>query len=278
MRPEAFFLPRGDGQRFSLFHAAATTDILGSVVYAHPFGEELNKSRRMAALQARALAERGLQVLQPDLLGCGDSSGDFSDARWESWVEDLVHACSWVRQRSAAPLWLWGLRAGCLLATEVARRLEQPPQLLLWAPVTAGRPVVQQFLRLAAAADLASGNAKATLDALRQQLARGETVEIAGYRTAAPLLQSLEHAVLQPPAVAGSVLWFDLTTQADASLSPVAAKTVQTWGDAGHAVDARLVHGPAFWQTAEIEEAQELIETTTEAVLGATANAASSRP
>ena len=55
----------------------------------------MNKSRRMAALQARAFAEMGFGVLQIDLFGCGDSSGDFSDARWDIWKQDLI-ACQGV--------------------------------------------------------------------------------------------------------------------------------------------------------------------------------------
>jgi len=42
----------------------------------------MNKSRRMVALQARALAGRGFAVLQMDALGCGDSAGDMQDATW----------------------------------------------------------------------------------------------------------------------------------------------------------------------------------------------------
>jgi len=60
------------------------------VVFAQPFVEEMNKSRRMAALQARALAGQGWAVLLPDLLGCGDSPGDKGDARWTAWVDDSV--------------------------------------------------------------------------------------------------------------------------------------------------------------------------------------------
>lgn len=220
----------------------------------------------MVALQARALADQGWQVLQIDLLGCGDSSGDFADASWQAWIDDLVHACLWIRQPSDGALWLWGLRAGCLLATEVVRRLEHPVNLLLWAPILAGRTVTQQFLRLAAAADMADGNAKATMTRLRQQLARGEHIEIAGYRTAAPLLEPLEQATLQVGTNAGGISWFELATRADAQLSPVASKTVQAWREAGHAVDASVLQGPSFWQTTEIEEAPALILATTRAV------------
>ena len=61
----------------------------GRLLYLHPFAEEMNKSRRMAALACRALAAAGFAVLQIDLRGCGDSSADFGDASWADWQADV---------------------------------------------------------------------------------------------------------------------------------------------------------------------------------------------
>ena len=66
-------------------------------MYAHPFCEEMNKARRMAALQSRRLAALGYSVLQIDLFGCGDSSGDFADAR-EIWKRPQI-ALDWLRPK-----------------------------------------------------------------------------------------------------------------------------------------------------------------------------------
>src|SRR5687767_10614876 len=69
MRTEAMFLPvPHGGRRFCLFHTPQGA-VRALVFYIHPFAEEMNKSRRMAALQARSLAEAGFAVLQLDLLG-----------------------------------------------------------------------------------------------------------------------------------------------------------------------------------------------------------------
>ena len=60
VQQEAFFLAAEtamDGQRFCLFYPAQGHSIRGLVLYIHPFAEELNKVRRMAALQARSLAQ-----------------------------------------------------------------------------------------------------------------------------------------------------------------------------------------------------------------------------
>src|SRR5438045_2789030 len=112
---EAFFLQGEAGERFCVFYAARGAP-LGSVIYLHPFAEEMNKSRRMAALQARAFAARGYAVLQIDLLGCGDSSGGFDDARWSRWKHDVRNAQRWLSDHAEGPMHLWGLRLGALLA------------------------------------------------------------------------------------------------------------------------------------------------------------------
>ena len=266
---EVFFLSAGDGtrgQRLCLYHRPQGPRVHGAVVYVHPFAEEMNKSRRMAALQARALARCGHAVLQIDLLGCGDSSGDFGDATWSDWVADVVEAAHWLRQRHAQPLWLWGLRAGCLLASEAAARLHAPCNLLLWQPPASGKVLLQQFLRLKVAGDMLGGQAKGAMDTLRAQLAAGEPVEVAGYRLAPALARGLESAALEAGPAIGQVAWLELSTRADAALLPASAATLQRWQQAGRAVTAQVVQGPAFWQTTEIEEAPALIDATLAAV------------
>ena len=269
-------------ERFCLFYPAqrrANGDVVhGLVLYVHPFAEEMNKSRRMAALQARALSQAGYAVLQIDLLGCGDSSGDFGDATWNSWVSDVVQGCHWLRHQSntpgagsgEVPLWLWGLRTGCLLAVAAASRLEEACNFLFWQPPPSGQPLLQQFLRLKVVGDMLGGQAKGVMEGLRQQLASGAPVEIAGYLLSPDVASGLEHAALSPPVDHGSTQrleWFEISTRIDASLSPVSAKTVTQWQRAGLAVKSHIVHGPAFWQTTEIEEAPALIEATIAALV-----------
>jgi exosortase A-associated hydrolase 2 len=257
----AFHLPAAGGQRFCLFHAARGPRILGSVLYVHPFAEEMNKSRRMAALQSRALAQEGYAVLQIDLLGCGDSSGDFGDASWDAWVDDICTACQWLQQQAPAPLLLWGLRAGCLLAAQAARRMDGRFNLIFWQPSMSGKLVLQQFLRMKVASDMLGGSAKGSTEALRKDLNEGRTVEVAGYALSPRLALGLEQASLLPPSNAGRVEWLELS-QAGATLSPVAAAGQARWEQAGWQVAGRLVSGAAFWQSTEIEEAPELIEAT----------------
>lgn len=276
---EAFFLPVSGSPQgracFCIHHVPKDRPVRGLVVYVHPFAEEMNKARRMAALQSRALATQGLAVLQIDLTGCGDSSGAFDSATWSVWIDDVAAACAWLLERHACndssrqpTLWLWGLRAGCLIAAAAAGRLPLPWHLLLWQPVVSGRQHLQQFLRLKMAGNLAAGTGRGTTDALRRQLERSEPVDVAGYRLSADLASGLEAARLVPHAnPQGRVIWIELSHREEAQLLPASATAIDEWQAAGHAVFAQVVRGPAFWQTVEIEQAPDLIDATQAALL-----------
>src|SRR5690606_5881333 len=106
---KAGFLAGPRGPLFYVLHAPAVLPPRGSVLFAHPFGDEHNKARRMVAYQARALAAQGFAVLVPDLYGCGDSAGEFAAAEWAGWQDDLRACFTWLRAEYPAPLTLWGL-------------------------------------------------------------------------------------------------------------------------------------------------------------------------
>lgn len=267
---EAFFLPSGDGQRFCLFTPAQTSAVKGGVIYLHPFAEELNKTRHMATLQARAFAQAGYCVLQIDLLGCGDSSGNFGDASWASWQDDARRAVEWLQKRTDAPLWLWGLRAGALLAAEVARCLPGPVNCLFWQPMNSGQLVLQQFLRLGAAAEILAEGSKGKLTAMRSLLAKGKSIEVAGYLLTPTLAEELVTGSLDAPAttqpkadsVPPRLIWIDLVARENCQISSSTAAIINQWQDAGYSTVHHQVIGPAFWQTIEIETAPALIEAT----------------
>ncbi|MDR7272406.1 exosortase A-associated hydrolase 2 [Pelomonas saccharophila] len=264
---DVFFLPAGDEQRLCLFHAPAPASAerpRGRVLYLHPFAEEMNKSRRMAALACRALADAGFAVLQMDLRGCGDSSADFGDASWADWQADVRLGLDWLDTRApGVPQWLWGLRAGCLLASADWGR---PLNYLFWQPMTNGKLALQQFLRLKLAAEMASGASKGLMEQMKAELAAGRPVEIAGYRLGAPLALGLEAAKLAPAGAAGRVEWLELSTREDAVLTPVSEQAIKAWQDAGWSVRVQIVQGPGFWATSEIELAPALIARSVEAL------------
>ena len=236
--------------------------VRGTVVYVHPFAEEMNKSRRMAALQARALAQAGWRVVQVDLLGCGDSSGEFGDAAWQDWVDDVQAVSRWAAEHGTGPLLLWGLRCGCLVAVEAARDLAIVSGLLFWQPTSSGKNVVQQFLRLELAAQMQSGGNKAVVEEMRARLGRGESVAVAGYDLSPEMASGLDRACLEPLQRPLRVTWLEVASNAEGALTPASEMAVQRWRQAGHHVEAASVRGPSFWNSAEIEEAPELIART----------------
>jgi exosortase A-associated hydrolase 2 len=266
----AFFLPLQGGSRFCVHHAPPPGRERGrGVIYVHPFGDEMHKSRRMAALQSRRLAGEGYSVLQIDLHGCGDSSGEFVDARWESWSSDVRAAMQWLKQRVDGPLSLWGLRLGATLACDVARdRGLEIDQLLLWQPVVEGGQFLSQFLRTRLAGEmLAGGAATSALGELRKQLAEGRSLEIAGYELHPAMASAIERMALSATVPAARrVRWCELAAEPGLPLRPASRRVLDMWQARGLDVSGTSIAGEPFWATIEISECEELLAATTGAM------------
>jgi exosortase A-associated hydrolase 2 len=253
--PQPFFLNAGAAARFCLYHPAAQP-CRGSWLYVHPFAEELNKSRRMAALQARSMAQNGYAVLQVDLYGCGDSAGDFGDAGWDAWHEDLRRASAWLAAATDTQPGLWGLRLGASLAVDYSRSAPTGPAgLLLWQPVCQGAQYLRQFLRLKIASNALEQNAAAGVNAMLQSLREGLTLEIAGYRLSPVLAEAIGALDLGalPPAMPAH--WIEIGPQCP----PAAQRIRDAWQAAGTKLQFDLVDGPPFWATQEITECPALL-------------------
>ena len=259
------------GARFCIWTLPAEHAPRAIIVYAHPFAEEMNKSRRMASLQARRFAQLGCAVLQADQIGCGDSAGGFGDATWDLWVDDIVTACKVARQRAQRdwssgpdlPLWIWGLRSGCLLAVQAAARANLHADFVFWQPVLAGKQVLQQFLRLGSVAARLGKPQASTAESPRDVLAAGRTAHVAGYAIAPALANGMEAARLEAPVTPCRVEWFDAAAQAGNELPPAIRQAQATWHAAGHEISMHPITGPMFWQTTEVEDAPELVAATT---------------
>lgn len=262
---EPFFLPAISGERFCVFHPAAGAS-RGSLVYVHPFAEEMNKSRRMAALQSRMLAAHGYAVLQIDLFGCGDSSGDFGDANWETWLQDVALGVRWLRQHVGGSVTLWGLRLGALLALDAARLCDPAPAgYVLWQPIVSGEQFLTQFLRLRVASGMiADGVARTGTQDMRKEIHAGTVLEIAGYDLAPGLAVAIDGLKLAALAPLGApVHWFEVVAEADRPLSAASRRVADAWIAAGLALDTHVIAGEPFWNTIEIAESPALLAETT---------------
>jgi len=256
-----FFLDTPDGPRFCIFHAPLGT-CRGALVYVHPFAEEMNRSRRMSALGARALAAQGIGVLLLDLHGCGDSADDFGDATWDGWLRDIGCARAWLEERLGRMAGLWGLRLGALLAVAHAQRAPLPPErMLLWQPVTAGSGYLNSFLRLRLAGELlAGGSDSGGTEALREALAAGESLEIGGYTLNPHLAMGIDTADARALGPRCPIHWCEVTASAERPLPPAAVRVADTWRLQGSRVEVHLVQGPQFWTAPETVDCPALID------------------
>lgn len=256
---QALLLPLGEGNRFCVFHEPRQA-VRGSILLVPAFAEEMNLSRRMAAVQARSLAAAGFAVLQLDLFGCGDSDGDFGDATWATWVDDVVAAARWLQAKTGATPAFWGIRAGCLLAAEAAQAVGGATRLLFWQPVLAGENHWRQFLRIRLAGEVVSGNAMAPPKA--ELLDPQAVVEIAGYCVSPDLRAGLVAARLELQTLPAQVLCIEINASGKELSLPLAAQ-VRSWQDHGHEVHALALAGSMFWQAAEVPDSPDLVAATT---------------
>lgn len=267
-----FFLKADPGERYCLFHGPdPSVAPRGAVLYIHPFAEELNRSRRMAALQSRAFAAAGYGVLQIDLFGCGDSSGDFGAARLPIWRHDIALARQWLQARVTGPLHLWGLRLGALLALDHAAASPQAPDaMLLWQPVSGGAAHLQQFMRAHSTAKL-FGNASE---------ARGiHGREVAGYAVHDELAEAIAALDAGRIDVRAPVHWFEMaltsedddigdaagvaSTKAPSLQLPLGSdKIIAGWRSGGATVVTHPYIGTPFWASIENNECEGLLQAT----------------
>lgn len=289
---QPFFLSVSGRSRFCLYHSPVPGAALrGAVVYIHPFAEEMNFSRHMVALQSRALAAQGYAVLQIDLLGCGDSAGDFSEASWSAWVADIIEAARWMEARhrqlpsvgnaiesseeSPEPLTFWGLRAGCLLAAEAACAMNEPVNFLFWQPVLSGETYWRQFKRLEVAARALESHAGAPEKDANQVTGNSAMIEIAGYGISPALIVGLSASRLVLPASTRRVSCVELKpwqapeqdNATPLALSPALESAVTAWREQGKNVCCAVVPGAAFWQIAEAEDCPALRAATAQLLM-----------
>lgn len=257
-QPAGRFLDTAHGRIFCVHHAASAG---AAVVVVPPFAEEMNKCRRMWTLLAAELATTGIGSVIVDLQGTGESDGDFADARWQSWRDDLDAACRFACEQGARRIALLGVRLGGLLALDWLRRAADAEldhgvtQLILWQPVLDGRQHMNQFLRLKLAAGLRQSAAtRETTATLRERLTRGEPLEVAGYELSAELLaaiDSLDARALAPRSTT-SVAWLEVSSGETATLLPASERVLETWRGAAVPVAAHVVRGEPFWALQEI--------------------------
>tara|TARA_R110001583_G_scaffold154316_1_gene305989 strand:+ start:18873 stop:19703 length:831 start_codon:yes stop_codon:yes gene_type:complete len=260
---EAYFLEGSKGRLFGLYIPALGTP-RGQLLCIPPFAEESNRSRAMLGMAARALAHQGFGTLILDLYGTGDSDGDFDQADWSVWLDDIGTGIQWLQQKKGQ-LTLWGTRLAALLVTDAAAR--QPDaitRLLYWQPVSNGKTLFTQYLRLRVANSLENSGTQETTKTLRERLANGETLEIGGYYISPAMAAGLDAAVMpEASSLAGiRIDWLEVVGEGKHELPPGSKKFVDGWQAQQLNVHSHPFSGPPFWQLYERFIAPDLVSKT----------------
>lgn len=237
----------------------------GDVLVVPAFAEEMNRCRAMVTIQAQALAGLGIGTLVLDMFGTGDSAGEFDQANWDLWRQDLALGIDWLRTHANGCVGLLGIRLGALMAAELAAADPGIEALLLWQPVISGKAHWTQFLRVRIAAEMALADGVKSTEQLRQQSAAGQTVEASGYAVGPKLATRLDQLTMPTGdrLVGKSIGWLEVGGVPGAALPRANAKVLEDWQASGVTVQVAQVTGPSFWQVHERDVAPDLVAATT---------------
>jgi len=260
--PTSFFLPGAKGNLFAMYYPPAdSAENVEDVLYVHPFAAEMFASRNVISALCRALARCGVGVLTVDLYGCGDSSGEFGEARWEIWREDLRMAVRWLHERGSERLSLWGLRLGALQVMDFAAQSRDTyERLVLWQPVVSGEAMLTQFLHMNAEETYGgNGITRLTDPAQRKLLSAGQTIEVAGFELGTELIRSMDRERLAPlgKLVRAPIHWMEIGS--GDSMQAESLSVIRQWQDSAVEVSTYKVSGVPFWFSAHSMDAAPLV-------------------
>jgi exosortase A-associated hydrolase 2 len=250
--PISFFLPSSAGDLFAMYYPPSGTGAdAGDILYVHPFAAEMFASRNVIAAVARELSAAGLGVLTVDLYGCGDSSGDFRDARWEIWRDDLAAAVGWLQAQGRDRLSLWGLRLGALLAMDFAvRSRETYERIVLWQPAVTGHNMLTQFFRMNLdEADTRFLTRQLTDSEARKLLPDGQNIDIAGWEIPSELIRAIDKLKIAPlgNAVSAPIHWMEIREQTENAFHPDSLRVIEEWKQHGIFLTTHKSAGLPFW-------------------------------
>ena len=269
-RSAAFIGPEG-GRLFSIFHCPVGGR-RDCVLLVPPFAEEMNKTRRMLTLVAQALAARGFLCVLPDLYGTGDSDGDFEDASWDGWRQDLGRVRSHLLKEGVRVSHAVAVRTGCALLAEAAKQEAWAlSSTVFWQPVSDGSRYLRQFLRLRVAASLMEDDRRETVGELRSRLRDGQSLEVAGYQVSSRLADELDKVSLAPDLShdIGDLHWIEIVRGGGHELSQTSSSIIDAAREKGIRVESATIRGEPFWSSTEIVRISPLIERTVDTLVAA---------
>lgn len=263
------FIEGARGPIFVLLRRPPGPRVQRCVLVSPPFAEEMNKCRRMVTELAMALADRGIATVVPDLFGTGDSGGDFVQADWTVWQQDLARAADWAVSQGYTVDGVLAIRLGCAAATMALDQglIRRVRSTVFWQPVFDGKRMLTQFLRTRVAAALAR-ESRETVAGLRAKLRAEGQLEFAGYLMSSKLAAEIETLAVPAtlPSAAGRMTWIELVREPGGDLSGPSAALIKRAGADGRSVNSLGVVGEPFWMSTEIVVNQDVIAATVAAI------------
>ena len=95
-----FYFGNDQQRLFGCYHGMAASDSDCGFVLCYPFGYEYFRAHAAYRQLAKRLSANGFPVLRFDFYGCGDSSGEFQDARLGDWTGNVHSAIDELKRRS----------------------------------------------------------------------------------------------------------------------------------------------------------------------------------
>jgi alpha-beta hydrolase superfamily lysophospholipase len=233
---KAIYFSAGDRGLFGWLHLPSGGQGSNTgLVICKPFGYEALCAHRSVRLFAEMAAAAGIPALRFDYAGTGDSSDiDPADNQAQAWTADIIAAVAELRRLTGVErVCVLGFRLGALLATHAALTSNTIDELILVAPVVAGRRYLSELriTRLAGALGAANDAGAAS--------ARDGSMEVSGHELTAATLAELKGLDLAtaglPPVTRMLVI--------DRPDLPAARKWTESLVAAGMSVEYRSLPG-----------------------------------
>lgn len=191
-----------------------------TIMIVPPLFDEMNRTRRMLVETMRALADRRVRSLLPDLPGCNESLADLVGQSLDQWRRAVAHCAGELGATHIA-----SLRGGMLI--------DDGSALPRWRLASVkGSSLLKTMLRTRIA-----GDKEADIITTTEQLLATVPVELSGNMFGAEMLASLEaaepstdeahHVALAD--IGGSPLWLRAEPGDDPAMSAAIADSLDSW-------------------------------------------------
>ncbi len=220
----------------------------------------MNKIRRMLTVTGQRLNLAGIALVNPDLYGTGDSEGEFRDASWSQWLEDLRSSLAWANEAGLQVRGLLGVRTGALLAAEFAAKVASVRASVLWQPVQNGRSFLNQFLRVRVVSNSVNKGVRETVESLMDQIDSGKVLRVSGYELTQTVASPLSQGNLDSLATSalGNAVSIDVKRTGSETLE-------QTTKCGSITLTQFALKGEPYWNSVETLCNERVVELTSQA-------------